>query len=266
MAPARRRGLVHRVRSAAPITPLRCGLDRGGSIPHPVGLASPITACSHGQLPVLQRILDPAPAARIGQVVSRTAGSAAFPARFQFVGAANPCRRGCASFRACICSPAERAHYLSRLSRPLLDRIDLHLEIPAVPYALLASPGGGESSSAIRERVEVARARHTSAVQAPAWASCAHDRAAGGDVRRAADAAKLLALAVTRLGPLSRGHTASSGRPPIAPRGVEGIAPITSPKHPVTLPSLRPLPAPAICVLLGGEFRVRPLTAILDTR
>ena len=76
-------------------------------------------------------------------VVSRTAGSAAFPARFQFVGAANPCRRGCASFRACICSPAERAHYLSRLSRPLLDRIDLHLEIPAVPYAQLASDGRG---------------------------------------------------------------------------------------------------------------------------
>ena len=92
-------------------------------------------------------------------VVSRTAGSAAFPARSQLIAAANPCRRGCPSIQACGCSPGERAQYLARLSRPLLDRIDLHLEIPAVPYAQLASTTAGEASAAIRARVAAARAR-----------------------------------------------------------------------------------------------------------
>jgi magnesium chelatase family protein len=76
-------------------------------------------------------------------VVSRAAGSAAFPARFQLVGAANYCRRGCVSLDACVCTPGERQQYLSRLSRPLLDRIDLHLEVRAVPYAELS----GEAES-----------------------------------------------------------------------------------------------------------------------
>jgi len=141
-------------------------------------------------------------------VVSRAAGSAAFPARFQLVAAANPCRRGCASLQACGCSSAERARYLARLSRPLLDRVDLHLEIPAVPYAQLASSTAGESSTVIRERVVAARARQ-------------RERLAGTDVRVNArmsgrqarrwcvvppDAAKLLALAVARLGLSARGH------------------------------------------------------------
>ena len=141
-------------------------------------------------------------------VVSRAAGSAAFPARFQLVAAANPCRRGCASLQACGCSPGERARYLARLSRPLLDRVDLHLEIPAVPYAQLASGTAGEPSAVIRERVVAARARQS-------------ERLAGTDVRVNArmsgrqarrwcvvppDATKLLALAVTRLGLSARGH------------------------------------------------------------
>ena len=54
--------------------------------------------------------------------MSRAAGTASFPARFQLVDAANPCRRGCASFATCASSPGERARYLGCLSRPLLDR------------------------------------------------------------------------------------------------------------------------------------------------
>jgi magnesium chelatase family protein len=184
----------------------------GGSQPRP----GEVSLAHHGvlfmdELPEFsQRLLEALrqPLEEGQVVVSRTAGSAAFPARFQFVGAANPCRRGCASFRACICSPAERAHYLSRLSRPLLDRIDLHLEIPAVPYAQLASTGGGESSSAIRERVEVARARQTQRFTGTGVGVNA--RMTGRQARRwcavPADAAKLLALAVTRLGLSARGH------------------------------------------------------------
>src|SRR5262249_28126631 len=123
-------------------------------------------------------------------------------------GAANPCRRGCASFRTCICSPAERAQYLSRLSRPLLDRIDLHLEIPAVPYAQIASTGGAEPSSAIRERVQLARAQQRHRFAGTAVGVTA--RMTGRQTRRwcpvPAEAAQLLALAVTRLGLSARGH------------------------------------------------------------
>jgi magnesium chelatase family protein len=107
---------------------------------------------------VLEALRQPLEEGRV--VVSRTAGSAAFPARFQLVGAANPCRRGCPSFRACTCSPAERAHYLSRLSRPLLDRIDLHLEVPAVPFAdIRSATGDGADSAGLRRQVETVRAR-----------------------------------------------------------------------------------------------------------
>jgi magnesium chelatase family protein len=155
---------------------------------------------------VLESLRQPLEDGRV--VVSRTAGSAVFPARFQLIGAANPCRRGCPSLEACGCSPGERARYMSRLSRPLLDRIDLHLEIPAVPYAQLAAPGSGEPSAAIRARVIAARecqaARFAGTlIRANAWMS-------GRQVRRwcplPADGARLLGLAVTRLGLSARGH------------------------------------------------------------
>jgi magnesium chelatase family protein len=71
-------------------------------------------------------------------MISRAAGSAAFPARFQSIGAANPCRRGCASLSTCVCTAGERRHYLARLSRPLLNRIDLHLDLLALPYGEIA--------------------------------------------------------------------------------------------------------------------------------
>jgi magnesium chelatase family protein len=207
------RGLVTERPFRAPHhTASEAGLIGGGGIPHP----GEVSLAHHGvlfldELPefsqrVLEALRQPLEDGHV--VVSRTAGSAAFPARFQLVGAANPCRRGCASFHTCVCSPAERAHYLSRLSRPLLDRIDLHLEIPAVPYAQLASSSAGESSSAIRERVIAARAR-----QGERFAGTdvrVNARMSGRQARRwcavPADGAKLLALAVTRLGLSARGH------------------------------------------------------------
>jgi magnesium chelatase family protein len=212
LLPAERGLVTERPFRAPHHTASDAGLIGGGSVPHP----GEISLAHHGvlfmdELPEFsQRILEALrqPLEEGQVVVSRTAGSAVFPARFQFVGAANPCRRGCASFRTCICSPAERAHYLARLSRPLLDRIDLHLEIPAVPYAQLASTGGGESSSAIRERVEVARARQTQRFTGTGVGVNA--RMTARQARRwcavPADAAKLLALAVTRLGLSARGH------------------------------------------------------------
>src|SRR5262249_34118491 len=143
-------------------TASEAGLIGGGGIPHPGegSLAHHGVLFLDGLPEFAQRVLESfRPPIEGGQVVvSRTARRAGFPARFQLVGAANPCRRGCPSIQACGCSPGERTKYLARLSRPLLDRIDLHLEIPALPYAQLVSPGAGESSSSIRARVIAARA------------------------------------------------------------------------------------------------------------
>src|SRR6266508_3816924 len=144
-------------------TASEAGLIGGGGVPHP----GEISLAHHGvlfldELPEFsQRVLESLrqPLEDGCVLVARTAGTAAFPARFQLIGAANPCRRGCPSIQACGCSPGERARYLSRLSRPLLDRIDLHLEIPAVPYAQLVGSACGESSTAIRDRVIAARER-----------------------------------------------------------------------------------------------------------
>src|SRR5574342_308351 len=136
------------------------GLIGGGSVPHP-GEASlaHLGILFLDELPefsqrVPESLRQPLEDGTV--VVSRAAGSAAFPARFQLVGAANPCRRGCPSLEACVCAVGEKRRYLARLSRPLLDRIDLHLEVPAVAYAELSSVAG-EPSTAVRARVEPAR-------------------------------------------------------------------------------------------------------------
>ena len=90
-----------------------------------------------------------------GQVtISRAAGSLTFPARFMFVGAMNPSPRGTLEARG----PGKAAKkYLSRISGPLLDRIDLHLEVPALKHEELLSAEPGENSATIRGRVEKAR-------------------------------------------------------------------------------------------------------------
>ncbi len=92
--------------------------------------------------------------------ISRATGSLSFPSRFILVIAFNPCPCGYLGDikHNCRCTPAQVQRYESRLSGPLLDRIDMHLEVPAVPYKEMASGNSGESSSVIKERVEQARA------------------------------------------------------------------------------------------------------------
>ena len=92
--------------------------------------------------------------------VSRARRRAEFPARFQLVAAMNPCPCGYSGHptRACTCSPAQIARYRARLSGPLLDRIDLVVEVPAVSYEDLADGARGESSADVRARVLRARA------------------------------------------------------------------------------------------------------------
>ena len=140
--------------------------------------------------------------------IARASGVSDFPARFQLVAAANPCRRGCPSLDRCLCTPAERNRYLGRISRPLLDRIDLHVDVPAVPPTLLVAAVGGPPSAEVRERVARARARQVERA-GPRAASC-NARLRGVALRRHCTpdegGRRLLAAAVARLGLSAGAH------------------------------------------------------------
>lgn len=94
-------------------------------------------------------------------VIHRSAGTAAYPARFQLVLAANPCPCGKVSGkgRDCTCTATMRRRYLSRLSGPLLDRVDIQLEVERVSLADFGRPGAEEGTAAIAARVRAARDR-----------------------------------------------------------------------------------------------------------
>jgi magnesium chelatase family protein len=94
-------------------------------------------------------------------VIARAAQSVAYPARFQLLGAANPCPCGLVGDAAagCRCSVADIERYRARLSGPLADRIDLHVRLTAVAIAALGAAPSEESSASIRARVEIARRR-----------------------------------------------------------------------------------------------------------
>jgi magnesium chelatase family protein len=91
--------------------------------------------------------------------ISRAQGSLTFPANFQLVAAMNPCPCGYYGdpLKACACSAGTVTKYQKRISGPLLDRIDIHIEVPRVEYEKLSDSRLGEPSSAIQERVERAR-------------------------------------------------------------------------------------------------------------
>ena len=91
--------------------------------------------------------------------ISRALLSLTYPATFMLAAAMNPCPCGYYTdpTRECTCSVPTVQRYLSRISGPLLDRIDIHIDVPAVKYRELSSTATGESSEKIRERVEEAR-------------------------------------------------------------------------------------------------------------
>jgi len=99
--------------------------------------------------------------------VSRAMGSMKYPANFMLVAAMNPCP--CGFFtdpqKECTCTPRQIQRYRSKISGPLLDRIDIQVEVPAVQYQDLASRDAGEQSNAIRERVNAARSMQTQRFQ-----------------------------------------------------------------------------------------------------
>jgi magnesium chelatase family protein len=140
----------------------------GGSVPRP----GEVSLAHHGvlfldELPefdrrVLESLREPLETGMVS--VARAQRRAEFPARFQLVAAMNPCPCGYAGHpsRACTCSPGQIARYRARLSGPLLDRIDLMIEVPAVPFADLATSTASESSAEVRARVVRAHERQMS--------------------------------------------------------------------------------------------------------
>jgi len=92
--------------------------------------------------------------------ISRSAGSLTYPANFTLIASMNPCPCGYATDpeKECTCSVSMIKSYQKRISGPLLDRIDIHVEVPRVPFEKLSDKRTGESSATVRERVEKARA------------------------------------------------------------------------------------------------------------
>ena len=91
--------------------------------------------------------------------ISRAKGSLTFSANFQLIAAMNPCQCGYFgdSLKPCTCAPATVTKYQKRISGPILDRIDIHIEVPRVDYEKLSENKMSESSESIRKRVQAAR-------------------------------------------------------------------------------------------------------------
>ncbi len=135
----------------------------GGSMPRP----GEVSLAHHGllfldellefQKPVLETLRQPIEDGVV--TISRTAQTLTFPSRFMLGAAMNPCPCGYVGHRQipCRCSGSDIQRYLNRLSGPLLDRIDIHIEVPSLSYEEMESQQTGEPSFKIRQRVQRAR-------------------------------------------------------------------------------------------------------------
>ena len=132
--------------------------------------------------------------------ISRAAQRADFPARFQMIAAMNPCPCGFLGSpqRACRCTPDQVSRYQGKLSGPLLDRIDLHVEVPALPPDQLVQAPPGEATATLRERVERSRAVAMARQGKPNHALQGQE--IDDHVHLDAAAAKFLNVAAARLG------------------------------------------------------------------
>ncbi len=141
------------------------GLVGGGQMPHPgeISLAH-LGVLFLDELPefkrnTLEALRQPLEDGTI--TITRSAVTAGFPAKFMLVAAMNPCPCGYFGDRVrhCRCSPQQIRQYQAKISGPLLDRIDLHIEVPSIKYRTLTGKEGGESSAAVKKRVDGARDR-----------------------------------------------------------------------------------------------------------
>jgi magnesium chelatase family protein len=164
-------GLLERGRSLIANRPFRSphhtisdiGLIGGGNTPRP----GEVSLSHNGvlfldELPefkkhVLEVLRQPLEDGKV--TISRSLLSLTYPSRMMLVAAMNPCKCGLSgeTSQSCTCTPREIHQYRSRISGPLLDRIDIHIEVPAVKYRDLADRADGESSAAIAGRVGKAR-------------------------------------------------------------------------------------------------------------
>jgi magnesium chelatase family protein len=184
------------------------GLVGGGMVPKP----GEVSLAHHGllfldELPefkrrVLEDLRQPVEDGRV--TVARSGYSVTFPASFMLVAAMNPCadvRRGLLG-KTADCTDSEKARYYSKISGPLLDRIDIQLDVPEVKFGDIVSRAPAESSAAIRARV--ARARTKQATRFAGRRVFANAQMGPRETkefcRLPAEAERLLEMAVTKLG------------------------------------------------------------------
>jgi magnesium chelatase family protein len=177
------------------------------------------------QRPALEALRQPLEESAV--TIVRARRSIEYPADFMLVAALNPCPCGNlgSTHRTCTCSLAGIAAYRAKLSGPLLDRIDMHVEVPAIAYRELAGEAGGEPSAVVRARVVAARMRQaerfaasargapaaSGATPSPAGGSCTNARLDASELDRQAALDEsghgLLERAVERLGLSARAIT-----------------------------------------------------------
>ena len=191
------------------------GLVGGGNTPRP----GEISLAHNGvlfldELPefrknVLETLRQPLEDGKI--TITRSAQTATYPARFMLVAAMNPCPCGYYGDRSnrCHCTLQQIRQYQGRISGPLLDRIDIHIEVPSVRYSDLTAQKSGESSSVIRERIQKARdiQKKRFAGDETMCNARMHDAQLRTFCQIDEESRKLIEMAIDKLGLSARAHT-----------------------------------------------------------
>ena len=186
------------------------GLVGGGDVPRP----GEVSLAHHGVLfldelaefrrSALESLRQPLEDGKV--CIARSRARAWFPARPLVVGAVNPCPCGYFGHprRRCTCTEEARSRYRSRLSGPLVDRLDIHVAVPPVDVAALTRAGGGESSRAVGERVARARVIQCERAKTLGIPACVNAALRGPELERAAtldrEGRRLVEAAIEKLG------------------------------------------------------------------